>query len=192
MEPTDKKRVVLCVTGASGIAYAARTAAILSSCGCRIYCAATAAARDIAQRELGTPLDDAMKAAGVEKIFGEFDFSAPMASGSFYFDAMAVVPCSMKTLGKIANSIADNVVVRAAEVALKERRRLVVVPRETPLAATHLRNMLALARAGAVVLPAAPAFYNNPRSVSDIVDFVAARVAAAMGFRNGFIKEWGE
>ena len=97
----------------------------------------------------------------------------------------------MKTLGKIANSIADNLVVRAAEVALKERRRLVVVPRETPLAITHLKNMLELAQAGAVVLPACPAFYHNPKSAGDLVDFVAARVVSSMGIKQDFLKEWG-
>ena len=123
--------------------------------------------------------------------FDESDFSAPPASGSFFFDAMAVIPCSMKTLGKIANSIADNLVVRAAEVALKERRTLVVVPRETPLALTHLRNMCSLSEAGASILPACPAFYQKPKSVADIADFIAARAAMAMGFKQNIFKEWG-
>lgn len=192
MESGNEKRVVLGITGASGIAYALRTAEMLASGGCRIYCAITDAAKLVAESEIEGGLAAQLKNSGVDYIYGEGDFSAPIASGSFYFDAMAIVPCSMKTLGKTANSIADNIVVRAAEVALKERRRLVVVPRETPLAATHLRNMLALAEAGAVVLPAVPAFYTKPKTVADIVDFVAARVVAAMGFRHNFLREWGK
>ena len=119
------------------------------------------------------------------------DFGEPPASGSFNFGAMAVLPCSMNTLGKIANSAADNLLVRAAEVALKERRRLVVCPRETPLALSHIENMRSLFLAGAVVMPACPAFYGKPESVLDLADFIAARAAAAMGFETKTVKEWG-
>ena len=118
------------------------------------------------------------------------DFYAPPASGSFKFDAMCILPCSMNTLGKIAGSIADNLLVRAAEVALKERRRLVVCPRESPLALSHIENMKTLFLSGAVVLPVCPAFYNKPKSITDIADFTASRAAAAMGF-DGNLAEWG-
>lgn len=187
----DKKRIVLAVTGASGLQYAIRTAEMLSEAGCEIFCCATECAKKVAQTELETDLTQALLNAGATRVYSENDFSAPMASGSFYFDAMAVVPCSMKTLGKIANSIADNLAVRAAEVALKERRRLVVVPRETPMSAAQIKNMLELSLAGAVVLPASPAFYNKPQSVDDMVGFVAARITASLGVRQNFLKEWG-
>ena len=104
---------------------------------------------------------------------------------------MAVSPCSMKTLGKIANSIADTLAVRAAEVALKERRRLVIVPRETPLALTSMRNMCAVSEAGAVVLPPSPGFYSRPACVGDIIEFVTARTLSAMGAEQSILKEWG-
>ncbi len=191
MRENDKKRIVIAITGASGAEYALATVSMLKRAGCEIFCIASDAAKDVALRETECELAQSLATAGAEKVYDERDFDAPCASGSFYFDAMAVVPCSMKTLGKIANSIADNLVVRAAEVALKERRRLVVVPRETPLAITHLKNMLEVAQAGAVVLPACPAFYHNPKSAGDLVDFVAARVVSSMGIKQDFLKEWG-
>ncbi len=187
----DKKRIVLAVTGASGLQYAIKTAEMLAAAECEIFCCATECAKKVAQTELEADLVEALRNAGATRVYSENDFSAPMASGSFYFDAMAVVPCSMKTLGKIANSIADNLAVRAAEVALKERRRLVVVPRETPMNSAQIKNMLELSLAGAVVLPATPAFYNKPQSVDDIVAFVAARITAAVGVRQNYLREWG-
>lgn len=197
-----KKRTVVAITGASGIICALRLLKILMDNKAEIFCIATNSAKEILPHETGGEkcvFDALLKtcpkeyAGKIEKIsfFDESDFSAPPASGSFVFDAMAVIPCSMKTLGKISNSIADNLVVRAAEVALKERRRLVVVPRETPLALTHLRNMCSLSEAGAVILPACPAFYQHPKSAIDIADFIAARAAMAMGFKQDILREWG-
>jgi 4-hydroxy-3-polyprenylbenzoate decarboxylase len=125
-------------------------------------------------------------------VFGREDWMAPMASGSNPGDAMAICPCSMGTLGAIAGGLADNLIERAADVMLKERRPLVLVPRETPLSAIHLENMLKLARAGAVVLPPAPGFYTRPRSVADIVDFVVARVLDHLGVAHALGSRWGE
>ena len=142
-------------------------------------------------QELDDELDKMLKDRGVEKIYNEDDFFAPMASGSFYFDCAVVVPCSMKTLGKIANSIADNLIVRAAEVALKERRKLIVVPRESPLATTQIRNMLTLSQAGAIILPASPAFYHKPKTIDNLIDFVVARILSAIGLNQELVKEWG-
>ena len=199
---SEKKRAVVAVTGASGIIYALRLLKVLMDNNAEIFCIATNSAKEILPCETGgakdiygalsreCPKEYAEKIENIS-FFDESDFSAPPASGSFFFDAMAVIPCSMKTLGKIANSIADNLVVRAAEVALKERRTLVVVPRETPLALTHLRNMCSLSEAGASILPACPAFYQKPKSVADIADFIAARAAMAMGFKQNIFKEWG-
>jgi 4-hydroxy-3-polyprenylbenzoate decarboxylase len=115
-----------------------------------------------------------------------------MASGSNADDAMAICPCTMGTLGAIAAGIADNLIARAADVMLKERRRLVLVPRETPLSTIHLDNMLTLARAGAVILPPAPGFYTRPQSVGDLVDFVVARVLDHLGIRHELVQRWGD
>ena len=117
---------------------------------------------------------------------------APVASGSNPADAMVVCPCSMGTLGAIAGGLADNSIERAADVMLKERRPLVLVPRETPLSAIHLENMLKLARAGAVILPPAPGFYDRPQTVAELVDFVVARVLDQLGVAHALGPRWGE
>jgi len=201
--PTESKRIVIAVTGASGIIYAQRLLSQLLNYDVEIYCIVSNAAKEILKAEIiGAPdikqalrkIVENQNISKIDKIkfFDEDNFFAPCASGSFNFDAMAIVPCSMKTLGKIANSIADNLIVRAAEVALKERRRLVVVPRETPLALTQLRNMCALAEAGAIVMGASPAFYTNPQSIEDLADFIVARILSCMGFKQKILKEWGD
>ncbi len=187
----NKKRIVLAITGASGIPYAIRLAQMLIKTECEIFCAISNASKIVAKQEMDEELELSLKKIGIKNIYSESDFFAPMASGSFYFDAMVIAPCSMKTLGKIANSIADNLIVRAAEVALKERRRLVVIPREAPLATTQLKNMLTLSEAGATILPASPAFYQKPKTIEDIVDFVAARAFSSLGFEQNYLKEWG-
>jgi 4-hydroxy-3-polyprenylbenzoate decarboxylase len=117
---------------------------------------------------------------------------APMASGSNAADAMAICPCTMGTLGAIAGGLADNLIERAADVMLKERRPLVLVPRETPLSAVHLENMLKLARAGAAIVPPTPGFYDHPRTVADLVDFVVARVLDQLHVPHGLGPRWGE
>jgi 4-hydroxy-3-polyprenylbenzoate decarboxylase len=116
---------------------------------------------------------------------------APIASGSVKVDAMAVIPCSMKTLASIANGFASNLIERAADVMIKEKRKLVIVPRETPLSAIHLRNMLVLAEIGCHIVPAMPAFYHHPKRVSDMVDFIAGRVLDSMGVENDLAPRWG-
>jgi 4-hydroxy-3-polyprenylbenzoate decarboxylase len=190
------KRIVIGISGASGLPYAKRLLEYFAQDGASVYCVATRQAKEIFNDECGFPFDDysaeILKKHSNVKFFDNGDFYAPIASGSFRFDAMAVCPCSMKTLGQLANSIADNLLLRAAEVALKERRRIVVVARETPLALTHLRNMCTLSEAGAIVFPACPAFYFKTKEVSDIVDFIAARTISAMGFRQNIIPEWGD
>lgn len=194
------RRAVLGISGASGSIYALRLAKILLEARADLYCIPTRAAVKILADETGYADFNTAIAAQLEKnpadcgklrVCGIDDFGAPPASGSFRFDAMAVLPCSMNTLGKIANSIADNLLVRAADVALKERRRIVVCPRETPLALSHIENMRSIFLAGAVVMPACPAFYNKPSGIIEIADFVAGRAAASMGFGFEGVKEWG-
>jgi len=125
-------------------------------------------------------------------VFGREDWMAPVASGSNPADAMAICPCTMGTLAAIAHGLADNLIERAADVALKERRRLVVVPRETPLSEIHLRNMLTLRRAGADILAAMPAFYHRPRTIADMVDMVVGRILDRLGVENSLFYRWGK
>jgi 4-hydroxy-3-polyprenylbenzoate decarboxylase len=129
---------------------------------------------------------------GQFSLHAEDDFRIPFASGSNAPDAMIVAPCSMGTLGRIARGVSDSVLTRCADVVLKERKPLVLVARETPLSAVHLENMLALARAGACVLPACPGFYHRPGTVSALVDFVASRALSCVGIDAGVLPRWGE
>ena len=202
MAAMEKRRAIVAITGASGVTIGIRVAKALADAEAEVFCVVSDAAAKIIPQEIENA-DDAKLAlqnlcqkneyGKIEKIkfFDERDFYAPPASGSFRFDAMAIAPCSMTTLGKLANGIADNLIVRAAEVALKERRRIVVVPRETPLALTHIRNMETLALAGAVILPPVISFYNKPESAADMADIIAARIVQAMGFKQTTVKEWG-
>src|SRR5690349_2505972 len=118
------------------------------------------------------------------------DYFSPPASGSFRHDGMVIVPCSMGTAGRIANGVSDDLVTRAADVCLKEKRKLILVPRETPWNLIHLRNMTQLAEAGAVILPAAPGFYHRPQSVGDLVDFVVARILQQLGIEQKLLPQW--
>jgi flavin prenyltransferase len=129
---------------------------------------------------------------GVERVYyhGPHDFDAPFASGSAAPDALVVVPCSMGTLGRIAAGTSDDLLTRAADVMLKERRKLILVPRETPLSLIHLRNMLAVTEAGAVVMPAAPGFYHRPQTVEELVDFVVSRILDHLEVRDPKAKRW--
>lgn len=167
MEP----RILVGVTGASGIAYARRLIEVL---GDRADVIVTKDAESVIDIEAGLSMKEF--AAGAHALLRADDLAAAPASGSHRFRAFVVVPCSGTTLAKIAVGIADNLVTRAAAVALKEGRKLILVPRETPLGAIALENMLRLARAGALILPASPGFYGKPTRVDDLVDFVVARI----------------
>jgi 4-hydroxy-3-polyprenylbenzoate decarboxylase len=124
------------------------------------------------------------------ELYDSKDLAAPISSGSFPHDGMAIVPCSMGMLGRIANGISSDLISRAADVALKERRKLVLVPRETPLSEIHIRNMLAVTRAGAVVLPAMPGFYHQPKTIADLVDMVVSRILDHLGVGNRLFERW--
>ncbi|MDA1279784.1 MAG: UbiX family flavin prenyltransferase [Chloroflexi bacterium] len=129
-------------------------------------------------------------ATGTLQLYHHQDVAAPIASGSFGIDGMAVVPCSGGTMGRIAHGISNGLLERAADVCLKERRRLVLVPREMPLSLIHLRNMTAVTEAGAIVLPASPGFYHNPKSINDLIDMVAGRILASLGIDSPVMKPW--
>ena len=125
-----------------------------------------------------------------EKLYHENDVAAPIASGSFRTDGMVIIPCSTGTLGSISNGISRGLIERSADVILKEKRKLIVVPRETPLSLIHLRNMIRLTEAGGVVMPASPGFYHLPKSVNDLVDMIASRVLQHLGIESHIIKPW--
>lgn len=169
-------RVVVCITGASGAAYAVR---LLQKLDCEADIVATEHGLEVLRHETGIT-QERLKRLG-RRYYNNSVMNCDIASGGTRFDAVVVIPCSINTLSKIACGIGDNLVTRVAAVALKEQRRLVVVPREMPLSAIHLRNMAELSAAGAVVMPASPGFYNKPKTVAELVDFVAERVISVIG-----------
>ena len=191
------------ITGASGAPYALRLLEVLVKGGHKIYLSMTGEGLSIMNDEAGLMLKgsetDIMFALekrleakeGQVEYFDEDNMYAPIASGSVKIDAMVVIPCSMKTLAAIANGYASTLIERAADVTLKEKRKLILVPRETPLSAIHLRNMLTLAELGCHLIPAMPAFYHHPKHISDIVDFIVGRVLDGLGVENDLSPRWG-
>jgi 4-hydroxy-3-polyprenylbenzoate decarboxylase len=194
------QRVFLGVTGASGAVYAQRLLATLADNGCEITLCVSDSGVLVLRHELELPdagreatvgaLVERAGAAAVTRVYEPDDLAAPAASGSAATDAVVVCPCTMSTAAHIALGTSRNLIHRAADVALKERRRLVVVPRETPLSSIHLRRLLELSEAGAVVLPAAPGFYARPRSLADAVDHVVGKTLAALGFEQRLFPPW--
>jgi flavin prenyltransferase len=195
--------VTLAFTGASGMPYGVRLLECLLRSGVRVFLLYSSVAQVVARQEMDLALP--ARAAEAERFFadrfgaqpgqlqafGRDEWFAPVASGSNPPDAMVVCPCTMGTLAAIAAGLADHLIERAADVMLKEGRKLILVPRETPLSAIHLENMLRLSRAGAVILPANPGFYHHPREVSDLVDFVVARVLDQLQIAHDLIPRWG-
>jgi len=203
--PTGAARsITVAFTGASGLPFGLRLVECLLRADIRIALVYSAAAQMVAKQECDLTLPsqprDATRILGERfgaregqlTVYSRDDWMAPMASGSNPGDAMAICPCTMGTLGAVANGLADNLIERAADVMLKERKPLVLVPRETPLSAIHLENMLKLARAGAVILPPAPGFYAHPATVADLVDFIVARILDHLGVPNTLLPRWGD
>jgi 4-hydroxy-3-polyprenylbenzoate decarboxylase len=198
------KTVAVALTGASGMPYGLRLVECLIRAGVRVWLLYSQAAQIVAKQELDFVLPAQPREAqrllaerfgaaeGQLAVFGREDWNAPLASGSNPPDAYVICPCTMGTLAKVAAGIADDLVCRAADVALKEGRTLILVPRETPLSQIHLENMLRVARAGGVILPPSPAFYDRPQSVADMVDFVVARILDRLGVAHTLGPRWGE
>jgi len=193
--------VFLGITGASGAPYAARLLEALAAADCEIGLSASSAGIEVVATELyGNPRlsrDETLArllehAAEAATVYDPNDWKAPYASGSAKVDAYVICPCSMGTLGTIASGSMSNLIHRAASVALKEERRLVLMPRETPLSAIHLRNMLTLREAGATILFLAPGFYHGAETVADLVDFVVGRCLDQLGLDNALIQRWGQ
>jgi len=198
------KIVAVALTGASGMPYGLRLVECLLAAGCRVWLLYSQVAQIVARQEMALALParpaevEAMlserfcAAPGQLRVFGREEWFAPPASGSNPPDAMVVCPCSMGSLAAIAAGLASTLIERAADVAIKEGRKLIVVPRETPFSPLHLENMLRLARMGVVILPANPGFYHHPQTVGELVDFVVARILDQLAVAHSLMPRWGE
>lgn len=202
-ENESMKQIVVAITGASGSVYGVRLTEELLRAGCRVTLLLSRAGLDVLRYETGLEWEGSTSerqelmrsyfGAGTQlRHFDDKDLFAPAASGSSAPEAVIVAPCSMGTLGRIAGGMGTNLIDRAADVALKERRRLILVPRETPLNALHLENMLRIARAGGQIVPAMPAFYHRPKKIEELVDFVVGKILDSLGIRHKLFQRWGE
>ena len=181
-------RLVVAITGASGVVYGKRLLEVLREKKVETHLIVSRAAEKVIEHELGMSKKDLERLA--THVYNVEDLTAPLMSGSFKTDGMIIIPCSMKTLAGIVHGFADNLILRAADIALKEKRRLVVVPRETPFNVVHLRNMLQAAKLGVFVVPAMPAFYHKPEKIDDLVDFLVGRVLDCFGVEHRLFKQW--
>lgn len=198
------RRIVICVTGASGALYARRTLALLGAMklgslpesqprpDLEVHWVASPNAALVWEQELGEPMPWELGPPEALRRWDAMDFSAPFASGSNAPDAVLVIPCSMSCLARVANGGGGDLISRTCEVALKERRSLILVARETPLSLVHLRNMVAATEAGAVVLPAVPSFYGDIQTLDQAVDTVVVRALDRTGLRLPLIERWGD
>ncbi len=182
-------RLVIAITGASGAPYSLKLLQACKQLGIETELIMSKNADRLLELELGKAPKDLQKLA--TRSHAPDDLEAGPSSGSYHTDGMVVIPCSMKTLGEIANGISHDLITRAADVTLKQNRTLVLVPRETPLNLIHIENMARLKQAGAVILPAAPAFYTKPQRISDMVDFVVGRVLEMFGVDHQLYPRWG-
>ena len=199
-----KNIVTVAITGASGAQYGLRLIECLLQANCSIYVMVSKAAHIVIATEtehklpaqaaqLEAALSELFSAKpGQLKVFGKEDWMAPVASGSGAPSHMVVCPCSTGTLSAIATGASNNLIERAADVALKERRKLILVPREAPYSEIHLEHMLKLTRMGAVVVPASPGFYHQPQTITDLIDFVVARLMNQLGIEQSLVAPWGE
>ena len=183
-------KLVLAITGASGVIYGKRLLEVLLNKNVDTHLVISKAAEKIIAHELSITKKSLEKLAN--HIYEVNDWSSPIVSGSFKTDAMVIAPCSMKTLAGIANGFAENVILRAADVALKEKRKLILVPRETPLNTIHLQNMLDLTKQGVIIVPAMPAYYHKPKTIEEIIDFVVGRVLDKLDVEHSLYKRWQE
>ena len=197
-----KRSIVVAITGASGAIYAMRTMAALLERECHLEVVVSEYGRRLLHDELGEGASvGRLREYLVEKygdaasrgtftVLSNKDLGATLASGSHDCEAMAIVPCSMKTLAGVAHGLSRNLVERAADVMLKEKRRLVIVPREAPMSLPQLKNMVLCAEAGAMILPAMPAFYQMPKTLDDLADFMAGKIISALGFDQTLYPKW--
>ncbi|WP_415890526.1 flavin prenyltransferase UbiX [Neptuniibacter sp. SY11_33] len=204
MSINEQEKITLAITGASGAQYGLRLLQCLLAEGLQVFVMISRAAQVVINTETdlklpGTPSEQESYLAnlysandGQLKVFGREQWMAPVASGSGAPSRMVVCPCSTGSLSAIATGASNNLIERAADVALKERRQLILVPREAPYSEIHLEHMLKLTRMGAVMIPASPGFYNRPETVEDMIDFVVARILNQLGIEQSLLPRWGE
>jgi len=182
--------ITIAITGASGVQYGVRLLEALQELQVETQLIITKSGRDLMSIETQHSLNYVTSLA--HRTYEEMDLSAPIASGSHISSGMVIIPCSMKTLGSIANGISSNLVTRVADVCLKERRKLILVVRETPLSGIHLSNMLKLSQCGAVIVPASPSFYTRPATVGELIDTLVARVLDLLQLDHSLSQRWGD
>lgn len=196
-------KVTLAITGASGMPYALKLLSELLTRACLVNVVISKAGMLTLKQELDLTLSANIEQSRLKlietlnltnsgnlKLYAIADWFAPMASGSSVDDAMVVCPCSMATLGKIASGIGDDLISRSADVILKERKNLIIVPRETPFSTIHLENMLRLSRLGVAIVAPIPAFYNHPKTLDDVINFIVSRILDQLGINNSLTKRW--
>ena len=195
------KPYVIAISGSSGVIYGLRLTRVVAELGYDLILTVTDAARQVMNEELGMEIQDLSNADFLNGLFSPKaleriryyhykDLLAPIASGSFHTAGMVVMPCSVSTVSQIANGSSQNLLERAADVTIKERRKLILVPRETPLSAIHLENMLKLSRLGVDIVPASPGFYGMPQKIDDLIDFVVGKVLDLLGVEAELFKRW--
>lgn len=204
MPSTFDKSIALAMTGASGAPYGLRLLELLIAANCQVQLMISKPGQVVINMETDLKLPGQTQAIadylskrysaaeGQLIVYGQDQWTAPVASGSGFPDAMVICPCTMGSLSAVANGGSRNLIERAADVAIKEQRKLIIVPRETPLSAIHLENMLKLSRLGVMILPANPGFYNQPKTMDDLVDFVAARILDQLGVEQVLQTPWGK
>jgi flavin prenyltransferase len=200
LDPDDSAPIVIAMTGASGSPYALRLLQVLCDLGRTIHLTMSPSAVQVLRDELGIEVvldrfepETLGIPQGAKLVYHHYqNFSAGIASGSFRTAGMVLIPCSMSTIGAIAAGMTPNLITRAADVHLKERRKLILVPRETPLSLIHLENMVTVTRAGAIVLPAMPGWYHRPRVLEDLVDFVVSRICDQLELSTTLTPRWGD
>lgn len=186
---TETMKLIIAITGASGIIYAKHLLKATKELDIETHVIITDNAKIVAKYEIDYPKQ-------LEKLatysHESRDLESSIASGSFKVDAMVIVPASMKTIGALASGFCNNLVTRAADVHLKEKRTLIIVPRETPLHTIHLMNLVKLSKIGVVILPAMPGYYHNPKTIEDLADFITGKILDQIGIKNTLYKRWGE
>ena len=188
------KKIIIAVTGASGSIYFLRLMECLTAHDLELHVIASEQGRKVLEYETGVNLQTQAELWGQKKaktiLEDNSNLFSPVASGSYHCDAMVIVPCSMSTTAEIANGVTKTLLTRAADVMIKERRKLVLVPREAPLSAIHLKNMYELSKLGVIILPAMPEFYSHPQTVDDMVNFVVGKVLDCLEIENDCYKRW--
>ncbi|MCL4328475.1 MAG: UbiX family flavin prenyltransferase [Candidatus Thermoplasmatota archaeon] len=182
----QRRRIVIAITGASGSILGIRLLRNLPDAEKHVVL--SEGSIEVMEYETGMTREEVASLA--DHSYKDSDLSAPISSGSFIYDAMCIVPCSGSTLAKISAGIADTLITRSAAVALKERRKLIIVPRETPFSTLFIENMLRLSRSGAIIAPAMPGYYSRPKSADDMTDFVVGRILDLLGIENRLVKRW--